>query len=107
MAPHCDVLQHARPMSGPDNLTTSRAALRESGRSSLVSRFVGSIEDDGIQEGEPDQAILGPPDECRHQNAAFETDMNLRSRHEVGYMITQHATFGDVVNSEIGRRAID
>jgi hypothetical protein len=74
---------------------------------SSVARLFGAIELDRVDEGEAHEAVLGPLNDGRDQNAALEADVNLGTWREVRDLVAHQPAFGNVMNREAGRRAVD
>src|SRR5438105_2425972 len=66
-----------------------------------------AVEQNGIDEGQTDQSVLGPFDDCRYEDSAFEADIDVRARLEVADVIAHNSAFRNVVQREALRRTVD
>src|SRR6185437_11296962 len=66
-----------------------------------------AVEDDRIDKGEADQAVLRPFDYCGNENSALETDVHFCSGHELGRGLAHHSALGNILKRKARRRAID
>src|SRR5690242_12137988 len=84
-----------------------RRDLRLTSVAKSVVWLIGPVEEDRVDEGEPDVTFMRPLHDCGHKNSALEADMDLRTGRQIPGKGAHYSTFGNVANGEIGRRAVD
>jgi len=72
-----------------------------------VARLGRPIENDRLDEGQADEAILSPFDDCGNEDSTFEADVNLRARRKVGGAIPHQPALRNVVDRKAARGAVD